>query len=112
MLVPEDWKKWTGKDLFVLRGAGTYALRQWCDKEYDREKTCMTAEFTSRRRVARIEQVQNPPSPLGLQGTWHVDNNADGSRTYRWVVRLADFDQIKGRIVNSVDHLDFRVVCE
>jgi len=112
MLVPEDWKKWTGKDLYVLRGAGTYALRQWCAQEYDREETCMTAEFTTNRRVARIEQVQNPPSPLGIQGTWDVVQHADGSSTCRWVVRLADFDQIKGIIVNAVDTLDYRVMYE
>ena len=110
MLVPGDWKQWTGKDLYVLRGAGTYALRQWCDEEYDREETCVTAEFTTRRQIARIEQVQKPPAPLGLKGTWHADRNADGSTTYRWVVRLADFDQKKGIIVNAVDQLDYQVI--
>ena len=112
MYVPEDWKQWTGKDLYVLRGAGTYALRQWCAKQYDREETCMTAEFTTRRHVAKIEQLQHPPPPLGWSGSYHVDDHADGSRTYRWAVRLADFDQLTGNIVNAVDHLDYRVVDE
>jgi len=110
MLIPADWKQWTGKDLYVLRGAGTYALRQWCGAQYDREETCVTAEFTTRRVIARIDQVQKPPAPLGIMGTWHADRNADGSTTYRWVVRLADFDQIKGVIVNAVDQLDYQVV--
>ncbi len=112
MVVPEDWKQWEGKDLHVLRGAGTYALRAWCGEGYDREETFMTAEFTTRRRVARIEQVQQPPSPLGWRGTWHADAHADGSRTYRWAVRLADFDQVQGRLVNAVDRLDYRVTYE
>ncbi|MCX6878646.1 MAG: C25 family cysteine peptidase [Verrucomicrobia bacterium] len=110
MVVPEDWKQWTGKDLYVLRGAGTYALREWCANQYDREETCMTAEFTTRRRVAKIEQIQPAPSPLGWSGSYHVDEHADGSRTYRWAVRLADFDQLKGRIVNAVGQLDYRMV--
>lgn len=111
MVVPEDWKQWTGKDLFVLRGAGTYALREWCAQQYDREETCMTAEFTTRRHVAKIEQQgPPPPAPLGWSGSWHVDEHADGSRTYRWAVRLADFDQTKGNIINAVGHLDYRVV--
>jgi len=110
MLVPGDWKQWTGKDLYVLRGAGTYALRQWCSEQYDREETCVTAEFTTRRQVARIEQLQKPPAPLGINGTWHADRNADGSSTYRWVVRLADFDQKKGIMINSVDQLDYQVI--
>jgi hypothetical protein len=109
MIVPEDWKKWAGKDLFVIRGAGTYALRTWCGDEYDREEMFMTAELTTRRRVARIEQVQKPPSPLGWNGSFHADENADGSRTYRWAVRLIDFDQIKGQIVNAVERLEYRI---
>jgi hypothetical protein len=108
--VPPDWKRWSGKSLHVLRGAGTYAQCEWCSQEYDRELTCFTAEFTTRRRVARIEAKQNPPTPLGMTGTWHVDHNRDGSQTFRWVVCLADFDQINGRIVNTVDHLDYHVV--
>ena len=110
IFTPPDWKRWADKDLHVLRGAGTYALREWCAQEYDREQTCYTAEFTTRRQVARIDQLGNPPSPLGMLGTWHADHNADGSDTYRWVVRLADFDQIKGVIISTVDHLDYRVV--
>jgi hypothetical protein len=112
MFVPEDWKKWAGKDLSVIRGAGTYALRTWCSDEYDREEIYMTAELTTRRRVARIEQVQKPPSPLGWNGSFHADEHADGSRTYRWAVRLVDFDQVKGRIVNAVERLEYRVVYE
>ena len=112
MHVPADWKKWADKDLYVLRGAGTYARRTWCSEQYDREELYVTAEFTTRRRVAKIEQVQKPPAPLGWTGSYYVDDHADGSQTYRWAVRLADFDQIKGRIVNAVEHLDYRVVYE
>jgi len=109
MLVPSDWKQWTGKDLYVLRGAGTYALRKWCDEEYDREETCVTAEFTTRRQIARIEQLQQPPAPLGIKGSWHADRNPNGSTTYRWVVRLADFNQQKGSIINAVEQLDYQI---
>lgn len=112
MVVPEDWKQWTGKDLYVLRGAGTYALREWCAEQYDREETCITAEFTTRRRIAKIEQVQQPPAPLGWSGAYHVDEHADGSRTCRWAVRLADFDQIQGHMLSAVEQLDYRVVYE
>jgi len=96
----------------VIRGAGTYALRTWCGEEYDREEMYVTAEFATRRRVARIEQVQKPPSPLGWNGSLHADEHADGSRTYRWAVRLVDFDQVKGRIVNAVERLEYRVSYE
>jgi len=109
MHVPADWKKWADKDLYVLRGAGTYARRTWCGAEYDKEEMYVTAEFTTRRHVAKIEQVQKPPEPLGWNGSYYVDENADGSRTYRWSVRLADFDQVKGIIVNEVKRLEYKI---
>ena len=109
MHVPADWKKWADKDLYVLRGAGTYARRSWCREQFDREEIYVTAEFTTRRRVAKIEQVQQPPAPLGWNGSYYADEHADGSRTYRWAVRLADFDQLKGSIVNTVERLEYRI---
>ena len=112
MHVPADWKKWADKDLYVLRGAGTYARRSWCSEQYDREELYVTAEFTTRRRVAKIEQLQKPPAPLGWNGSYYVDEHADGSQTYRWAVRVADFDQHKGSIVNVVERLDYRVAYE
>jgi hypothetical protein len=112
MKVPEDWKQWADKELFVLRGFGTYALREWCGEQYDREETFMTATFTTRRRVAKITQVQTPPKPLGWNGAYYVDEHADGSRTYRWAVRIADFDQIKGVMNHAIDRLDYHVSYE
>jgi hypothetical protein len=109
---PPDWKKWAGKELYVVRGVGAYALSDWCQEGYNLEQMYVTAEFTSRRRVSRIEQVQTPPAPLGWRGTWYCDPNPDGSYTYRWAVRLIDFDQLTGRIINSVDHIDYKVSYE
>jgi hypothetical protein len=54
-------------------------------------------------------QVQTPPVPLGWNGSFYVDENADGSRTYRWAVRVADFDQIKGSMVIAIERLDYQI---
>jgi hypothetical protein len=110
--VPEDWKKWTGKDLYVLRGAGTYPNRHWIGEGYDAEETYVDATFRTSRKVKAIEQVQSPPKPLGWTGKFVVDENADGTRTCIWRVRLVDFDQIKGTIINQVDRLDYRILQE
>jgi len=109
MRVPEDWKKWADKDLYVVRGAGTYPLRRWCSQGYDREVTCYTAELRTARRVKGIRQVQSPPKPLGFSGKYYVDEHADGTRSYRWRVQLIDFDQIQGKILHKVDRLDYRI---
>jgi len=109
MFVPADWKAWAGKDLYVLRGPGVYARRNWCGEQYDHEDMYMTASFTTKRIITKIEQLKKPPAPLGWNGKYYEDVNSDGTRTYRWSVRMADFDQKTGKIINVVDHLDYRV---
>jgi len=110
--VPEDWKKWNDKDLYVLRGGGTYPNRYWIGEGYDAEETYVDATFRTAKKVKGIEQMQTPPKPLGWTGKFVVDENTDGTRTYRWRVRLVDFDQLKGTILNKVDRLDYRMVFE
>ena len=112
MRVPEDWKKWADKPLYVIRGNGTYPHRQWCDEEYDREETYANAVLTTTRKVKSITQVQQLPQPLGWAGKHTVDEHPDGSRTYRWRVRLIDFDQKSGEIVNQLKRVDYRVEFE
>jgi hypothetical protein len=112
MRVPEDWKQWKDKPLYVVRGAGTYPHRYWCKEQYDKEETYVNAELTTSRRVKSITQVQSPPKPLGWTGKHTVDEHADGTRTYRWRVRVIDFDQKAGKIINKVDRLDYRVAFE
>ena len=107
--VPEDWKKWADKPLFVLRAPGVYIRAQWCKQEYDIEEIYTDVAFTTRRKVKSIEQDTKLPKPLGWRGKYFVDENADGTRTYRWRVRMADFDQINGKIRAKVDRLDYRI---
>ncbi|HPD17479.1 MAG TPA: C25 family cysteine peptidase [Planctomycetota bacterium] len=110
--VPEDWKKWNGKDLYVLRGAGTFPNRHWIGEGYDAEETYVEATLRTARKVRSIEQVQNPPKPLGWSGRYVADEHADGTRTYHWRVRLVDFDQPKGTILHQVERLDYRITFE
>jgi hypothetical protein len=109
MRVPEDWKPWANKPLYVLRGAGTYAHNSWCKDEYDKEETFINAEVTTTRRIKSITQMQKPPAPLGWTGKYTDDENPDGSHTYRWRVRLADFDQTTGVITNKLDSIDYHI---
>ncbi len=112
MRVPEDWKKWYGKDLWVCRGAGAYAVRHWCREQYDREELHVDAAITTRRTIRSIRQVRSPQKPLGWYGTYWADEHADGSRTYRWRVRVLDFDQVAGKIRNKLDRIAYHVAWE
>jgi hypothetical protein len=110
--VPEDWKKWADKKLYVMRGAGVYVSRNWCGGGYDIERHCINAEIRTSRKIKSIKQVQNPPTPLGWNEKYWTDEHADGSRTYRWRVRLLDFDQTTGKITNRTNRLDYRIEWE
>lgn len=110
--VPEDWKKWTGKPLYVLRGLGTYPHRYWCPEEYDKEQIFTNAELTTTRHIQSITQKQELPAPLGWNGKHTVDENPDGSRTYRWRVRLVDFDQTTGITASQADRIDYQIEFE
>ncbi len=110
--VPEDWKLWKDKALYVIRGAGTWPNRHWVAGGYDAEETYVGAVLRTARKVKSIEQVQSPVKPLGWTGKFVVDENADGTRTYRWRVRLVDFDQKTGKIISKVDRLDYRIKYE
>ncbi len=56
--------------------------------------------------------MEPPPQPLGWTGKHTVDENLDGTRTYRWRVRLADFNQQTGKIINKLDRFDYRIEFE
>jgi Peptidase family C25 len=109
IVVPSDWTDWVGKDLYALRGIGSYSKSEWGSRKRNQEQTCYTAEFTTQRPVAEIKQLGNPPAPLGMLGKWQVDLNSNGSSTYRWVVRLADFDEETGRIIEKRDSFDYQI---
>ncbi len=111
-IVPPDWKQWAGRDLYAVRGAGAIALSSWTAKGRDQETMLVLAEFTSRRKVKEIKPENTPDAPLGWLGKWHTEPNTDGTFTYRFAVRMIDFDQERGQILRKVDRLDFKLIFE
>ncbi len=107
--VPEDWKPWRDRPLFVLRAPGVHLRAQWCGDSYDREDIFTDVALTTRRGVRTVRQLTDLPKPLGWSGRYFVDDNADGTRTVRWRVRLADFDQVRGRIRAKADRIEYRI---
>ncbi len=108
--VPKDWKEWYGKPFYALRGAGAYSRCAWNhQKKRDAEQVYVNAEFTTREKMKSIRQVQTLPEPLGWNGKFTVDENPDGSRTYRWRVRMVDFDQVAGVVKSEAERVDFQV---
>ncbi len=112
IFVPEDWKLWADKPLYVIRASGTYPNRYWCSDQYDKEETFTNVELTTKRKIKSITQTQKPPTPLGWTNKHTVDQNPDGSTTYRWRVRLIDFDQKTGNIINQINRIDYQIEYE
>ncbi len=107
--VPEDWKQWAGKPLYVLRAPGVYIRAKWCGEQYDIEEIYADAALTTEREVQAIRQETKLDVPLGWRDKYYVDENADGTRTYRWRIRMADFDQTAGRIRSKVERVEYRI---
>ena len=107
--VPEDWKRWVDKQLYVLRAPGIYIRASWCADEYDREEVYTDVAYTTRNEVKAIRQETKLPAPLGWRDKYYVDHNADGTRTYRWRVRMADFDQTQGVIRAKANRIDYHI---
>lgn len=110
--VPPDWKQWAGKDLYAVRGPGAYAMSSWSGRGRDEETLIVGAEFTTHQKVKLIRQVGNPPKPLGWNGNWYSSSNPDGSTTYRFAVQMIDFDPEQGKILATVNRVDYEIEWE
>ena len=109
LFVPPDWKKWVDRDIFVLRAPGAYSLSHWGPQERDVEIPMVLAEFRSDKKIQSLSLLGNPHAPLGWSGVWHSVRNRDGTYTHRFGVRMIDFNQENGKVLQSVDRLDFSV---
>jgi hypothetical protein len=110
--VPPDWTKWAGRDLYAVRGSGAFSRSSWSGEGRDIEVPLVMAEFRTARRVRDVRLVDSPMEPMGWSGKWICSANADGSWTTRFLVRMVDFDQERGKILGSVDRLDFDLIYE
>jgi hypothetical protein len=109
LFVPPDWKKWANRDIFVVRAGGAYSRSHWGREERDIEVPFVLAEFRSDKKIKSITQRDKPKEPLGWSGIWHSDRNRDGSYTHRLGVRMLDFNQETGKILQSMDRFELSV---
>ena len=112
MFVPPDWKKWANRDIFVIRAPGAYSLSSWGPEERDVEIPMVKAEFRSDKKIKTLVLPNAPAEPLGWSGVWHTDRNRDGTYTHRFAVKMVDFNQENGEILQSLDRLEFSVTFE
>lgn len=112
MFVPPDWKKWAKRDIFVVRAPGAYSLNSWGPQERDVEIPMVKAEFRSDKKIKTLALPNAPHEPLGWSGVWHTDHNRDGTYTHRFAVKMVDFNQENGEILQSLDRLQFFVEFE
>lgn len=107
MFVPPDWKKWTNRDIFVARATGAYSLSYWGPEGRDVEEPYVMAEFQTERNIKSITPVHPQDVRMGWSNTWHTTRNRDGSYSHRLGARMIDFDQETGKILDSVNQIEF-----
>ena len=96
---------WFPRTLHAVIGAGTALMSYWNAPGYNFQIPYFVAKYRTRGHVLDISQQTGVPAPLGWGGSFanhvHVDEHADGTRTYLWRVRLIDFDQEDGGIIDD-----------
>ena len=97
---------WYPNPLHAVIGAGTALMSYWGAPGYNHQKPYYVAKYHTRGHVLDITQQPGIASPLGWGGSFasnvHVDEHADGTRTYLWRVRLIHFNQRDGGTINDV----------
>ncbi len=112
LFVPPDWKKWVDRDIFVLRAVGAYSWSHWGPQERDIEVPFVLAEFQSDKKIKSLTLRDEPKKPLGWSGIWHTNRNRDGSYTHRFGIRMIDFNQKNGEVLQALERLEFSVSFE
>ena len=106
--VVPDWKYTDSPSIYTWRGAGVGVECSWDGGHHrNRDILVFTAEVRTRQKVTGLTAVKPPPSPLGWDGLWFVDEHADGSRSVFFRVRMIDFDMARGEVLQQVDSLRF-----
>jgi hypothetical protein len=96
---------WYPNTLHAVIGAGTALMTYWGAPGYDHQIPYFVAKYQTLGHVLDITQEPGTSWPLGWGGSFvnnvHVDEHADGTRTYLWRVRLMDFNHENGGIINN-----------
>ena len=75
----------------------------------NQDRLVFSAEVRTKRRVDRVEAIDDPGGALGFGGRSFVDEHEDGTRSVYWRVRLIDFDMESGEIEAQRARAEFRL---
>lgn len=107
---PEVLIEWgyDGEHIYHAELPGVDSLTNW-GGQYDVHRQVYTAAYPATSNIASITAKGSYPSPLGLVGSHHADDHQDGTKTVYWHVRVLDFDQESGQVVQKLDSIEFEV---
>ena len=105
---------WYPNTLHAVIGAGTALMSYWGAPGYNYQIPYFVAKYPALGHVLDITQEPGISWPLGWGGSFannvHVDEHADGTRTYLWRVRLMDFNQENGGMINNaIDTVSYTI---
>lgn len=104
-----EWKCPVGR-LSTWRAFGMGADSAWYGpRNRNQDRLVFTAEVRTKRRVDRVEAIDDPGGALGFGGRSFVDEHEDGTRSVYWRVRLVDFDMESCEIEARRARAEFRL---
>jgi len=103
----DEWS-WTGSTLYTATIAGVTPKTGWAGK-YDGQKHLYTTRLNSDRVVSSVRQEISLSTPLGMMGSFHIDEHQDGTSTALWNVRVMDFNNETNSVVGKANEIVFTV---
>jgi len=103
----DEWG-WTGNVLHVASKPGITPRTAW-GGQYDEHRHYYTAYFLTDQNIASVTQQEDLVPPLGMIGSFHIDDNQDGSKMVLWNVRVMDFNQETNELISQTTHVRFIV---
>lgn len=96
--------------LYTWRAPGLGIDSSWFGpRQRNEDRAVFTAEVRTKRRIDKVEAIDNPDGALGFGGKFFVDEHADGTRSIYWRVRLIDFDMESGELRAQRSRAEFRL---
>ena len=96
--------------LYTWRAPGLGIDSSWFGpRQRNEDRAVFTAEVRTKRRIDKLEAIDNPDGALCFGGKFFVDEHADGTRSIYWRVRLIDFDMESGEVRAQRSRAEFRL---
>lgn len=106
----DEWS-WTGSQLYVSTIPGIISESGWTGA-YNEQEHFFTAGVSSDHEIYNITQNTSLSSPLGMEGSYYIDEHQDGTNTAWFIVRVQEFNSETNSVIQQAKEIEFTVSYE